>query len=355
MKNARSQTSDDSFYRRLIHDFSPWFDWLLLPLAFVLVAAVYLPAHSIGIQRRGDELQGVLKNLAKRDAALWRSVQRDQPALAVFEQGGLHAASLAEVELLFRSARQSIKKHVKHDEGSTDEADDGASNSAGKLAFLAQINDSLGSSTASRFFGPEQFICYGLGLWAMLLLGGRWRSIRRQSRALVRPLIEARKGEIFSPERAAWLRDQIDPAIRGMDTGRIAQHCLERFENAHDVATCESLVVSETELLFQERESRLAMVRFVIWAVPSIGFIGTVRGMGSALAEADSPESLSIVVGWLAVAFDTTLIALFLSIALMFVSHLFQRVLEEYVLNVQRKLNVELVGRLHAATAPLTL
>ena len=65
------------------------------------------------------------------------------------------------------------------------------------------------------------------------------------------------------------------------------------------------------------------LVRTVTWAVPILGFLGTVVGITLAIANIDPAglgESLGEVTGGLAVAFDTTALALTLSLALVFLT-----------------------------------
>jgi biopolymer transport protein ExbB/TolQ len=64
-----------------------------------------------------------------------------------------------------------------------------------------------------------------------------------------------------------------------------------------------------------------AMVRIIIWAIPILGFLGTVIGITIAIAGLDPKAlegSLSVVTSGLGVAFDTTALALALSMFLMF-------------------------------------
>ncbi len=63
-----------------------------------------------------------------------------------------------------------------------------------------------------------------------------------------------------------------------------------------------------------------AMVRLIIWAIPILGFLGTVIGITIAIAALDPKAlegSLNTVTGGLGVAFDTTALALALSMVLM--------------------------------------
>ena len=90
------------------------------------------------------------------------------------------------------------------------------------------------------------------------------------------------------------------------------------------------------------------MVRYIIWAIPSIGFIGTVRGIGEALGQAQQAVAGDIVgvTVSLGVAFNSTLIALLISIVIMFFMYQLQLVQERLVLDTQRYCDVNLIRHL---------
>ena len=69
------------------------------------------------------------------------------------------------------------------------------------------------------------------------------------------------------------------------------------------------------------------MIRYIAWAIPSVGFIGTVRGIGDALGQAHKAIEGDIfgVTKSLGVAFNSTLIALIISIVLMFLLYQLQQ------------------------------
>jgi len=91
-----------------------------------------------------------------------------------------------------------------------------------------------------------------------------------------------------------------------------------------------------------------SFVRLVIWAIPILGFLGTVIGITMALgnlAPKALEESLHGVMGGLAIAFDTTALALGLSMILMFVQYEVDR-RESALLNlVDLRVEGDLVGR----------
>ena len=94
-----------------------------------------------------------------------------------------------------------------------------------------------------------------------------------------------------------------------------------------------------------------ALVRIIIWATPMLGFLGTVVGITQALGDLD-PKMLATSIqtamdGLLAglyVAFDTTALALSLSILLMFFQFFVDRVESQLLLMVDTRVNEELGG-----------
>ena len=92
------------------------------------------------------------------------------------------------------------------------------------------------------------------------------------------------------------------------------------------------------------------MVRYIAWAIPSIGFIGTVRGIGDALAQAYKAVEgdISGVTVSLGVAFNSTFVALVLSIIIMFCLHQLQQSQEKLVLDCQRYADKRLLRHLVA-------
>lgn len=213
------------------------------------------------------------------------------------------------------------------------------------------LNDpSLSVGFLARALGYEQFISYVLTVWTLLMIARRWVEVREQEVRLEERPIELQPGEIVHPEDCVRLQAELlsfeDPPRGPSALSRSLFNCLRRFETSRDVAAAEAVVRSDSDAVVQDMDSSLSLARYVAWAVPSVGFIGTVRGIGQALSLADSPNNLPAIVGFLAVAFDTTLIALLLSIAIMLAMHLFQKHFEGYAAMLVRRCNDLLVSHL---------
>ena len=105
-----------------------------------------------------------------------------------------------------------------------------------------------------------------------------------------------------------------------------------------------SFVSTEIDAAAERLEAHQRLLAFIVWAIPTLGFIGTVVGIGTALLATVDLQSGDIIMRLQAesrvaveigVAFDTTLIALALSFVLMFALHLLQH-LEECMLSEEK-------------------
>ncbi|MFU8816492.1 MAG: MotA/TolQ/ExbB proton channel family protein [Pseudomonadales bacterium] len=186
----------------------------------------------------------------------------------------------------------------------------------------------------------EQEACFVLMFWAMAIMGFKFRQALRERRLLQQDLIPVSEGMSVLPEDTREYSRSIQALPEETQNyllPRALQAALQRFastRNIHDVseavkATCDS----ETDRL----DSELSMVRYIAWAIPSIGFIGTVRGIGEALGQAYRAVEGDIagVTASLGVAFNSTFTALVISIVIMFLMHQVQLIQERLVLDVQ--------------------
>ncbi len=89
------------------------------------------------------------------------------------------------------------------------------------------------------------------------------------------------------------------------------------------------------------------LVRFIVWAIPIMGFLGTVIGITVAIASLSPTqlENISGVVAGLGTAFDTTATALALSMVLMFLQFVLDRYEQSLLAVVDEKAWSSLAGR----------
>jgi len=182
----------------------------------------------------------------------------------------------------------------------------------------------------------EQESCFILMFWALAIMGYKARSILRERALLDLDLIPIAEGMRILPEDTREFARQVQALPdqgQGMLLPRALLSSLRRFNTTRNIAD----VSSSSQAIFESEadrlESELSMIRYISWAIPSIGFIGTVRGIGEALAQADKAVQGDIagVTQSLGVAFNSTFIALLISIFLMFLAYQLQLLQERLV------------------------
>ena len=197
----------------------------------------------------------------------------------------------------------------------------------------------------------EQEACLILALWALAIMGYKARGAMRERSLLQRDLLPLAEGVRILPEdtreHARGLR-ALPESQQRLLLPRVLLSALQRFGatgNVQDVSSAtQTLVNAEAERL----ESELSMIRYIAWAIPSIGFIGTVRGIGQALTLAYRAVEgdISGVTESLGVAFNSTFFALLVSIFIMFLVHQLQLLQERLVFETSDYCDERLIRRL---------
>jgi biopolymer transport protein ExbB/TolQ len=200
---------------------------------------------------------------------------------------------------------------------------------------------------------PEQEAAIIVTIWALLLVGLRFREIGAQRALLEAGYLKKDGGTVILPSDAReHLRtlDQLPPAQRESVLPRVLAAALKRFGATGNVQDASTTVHNVCESESNRLDAELSILRFSVWVTPAIGFVGTVRGIGLALqgAELAVQGDTSSVTNGLGIAFNSTLVALMLSIVLMYVLYEIQLAQERLVLDTENYAEQELISRLHS-------
>ena len=197
----------------------------------------------------------------------------------------------------------------------------------------------------------EQEACFILAIWAFAIIIYKSVVTYRQRLLLEKDLIPLSEDMRILPQDTRELSRRIQAlpaAVQAFLLPRALTTALRRFAatgNVQDASTsAREISQSEAERL----ESELSIIRYIAWAIPSIGFIGTVRGIGDALGQAQQAVlgDISGVTQSLGVAFNSTFIALVISIVLMFFIHQLQQMQERLVLDTEYYCDEHLIRHL---------
>jgi len=152
--------------------------------------------------------------------------------------------------------------------------------------------------------------------------------------------------------------DQQSSSARQSYLGRRVRDVLQAVQRKGSADGLDEELKYLADMDAARQQDSYGLVRIVIWATPMLGFLGTVVGITHALGDLD-PQQLATniqkamegLLSGLYVAFDTTALALSLSMVLMFLQFLLDRVESQALSLVDTRANEMLVGRFQEAGA----
>ncbi|MDG0996707.1 MAG: MotA/TolQ/ExbB proton channel family protein [Gammaproteobacteria bacterium] len=182
----------------------------------------------------------------------------------------------------------------------------------------------------------EQEACLILMFWAIYLMAEKFIHITKTDYLFE---VDFFKNCDMSSTAISTVVDDLENikgSVANTPLIRALKVCLRRFLISQDIHATAEVIEAECVALANKNEAENSMIRYLIWAIPSIGFIGTVRGIGQALAQADKALAGDItgMTNSLGVAFNSTLVALFVSMILMFLLYQLQRAQDSLTVSV---------------------
>lgn len=211
--------------------------------------------------------------------------------------------------------------------------------------------------------GWPQYVTTLLMFWCLGLLILKWLNLQKQRRAMLIQALPTDISEEINPSNLKDFHDHVInfPApLRNTYIVNRIRKALEFFyvrQNNPDVA---QMITAQSEIDAAKVSSSYATVKVFLWAIPIMGFIGTVLGIGAAIGGfgavfgageggdmSEIKEPLLNVLGSMGVAFDTTLLALVFSILLSFPASALQNQEDDLVTDVDEYCIDHLLKRLN--------
>jgi len=169
-------------------------------------------------------------------------------------------------------------------------------------------------------------VVFFLGLGELFV---RWRAGAREEALLKAGFLPEDEHTVLTPKDLGPIRRRVMGQF-DRDSGFVASLInlsILQFQSSRSVEQASGVMTSSLELLAHRVDLQYGLVRFVAWLVPTLGFIGTVFGLGASLAQAGDPAKeldLKEMAKTLAVGFDCTMVALSQSALLVFLLQLVQ-------------------------------
>ena len=201
----------------------------------------------------------------------------------------------------------------------------------------------------------EQELCVTLCMWALLLLGRQAWMTNKDRKLLDKDYVKLGEAQVVLPEDARVYSRPLENLPREEQDGfvpRLLMVAYNRFGATRSVQDAAEAVRDECDFEAASMDTKLSMVRFTAWAIPAVGFVGTVRGIGAALQEAQGAMGgdISGVTLGLGITFNATLTALVSCIIVMFWMHQLQQYQDRLVLDGRTYVDRQLLRKLRVVS-----
>jgi biopolymer transport protein ExbB/TolQ len=224
----------------------------------------------------------------------------------------------------------------------------------GSLGFYGLVfHGPLNHPLVKRYFAghPVEYmetVLFSIGLAALIL---KVMDIAGQRSWLGNSPLGPKSQDAEPMETCNALLQRLDKAPQSRQGEFFIRRLRAAMEHVRAHGSAETLN-DELKYLADIDASRLhagfGLFRVILWAIPILGFLGTVVGITMALNSVDlkSPDqSMLQVLNGLGLKFDTTAVALSMSMALMFVHFFVDRSANGLLEQVDRRVEQELSGR----------
>jgi biopolymer transport protein ExbB/TolQ len=199
--------------------------------------------------------------------------------------------------------------------------------------------------------------------WSIGFLILKSRKLASQKNALLLDLLPASIAEEIDEDTVDAFLEHVNMMPTRMRSSFMVKRIrkgLEHFSVRHSNPEVVNMMTSQSDIDAGAVHSSYSVVKVFIWAIPILGFIGTVLGISNAvggfsgaLDQAQDIEvlktSLNGVTSGLAVAFDTTLVALVMSLLVSFPVSMMQKREEDFLGQVDEYCSDNLLKRLNDA------
>ena len=197
----------------------------------------------------------------------------------------------------------------------------------------------------------EQELCVTLCMWSLLLLGRQAWITNKDRKLLDKDYVRIGEAQVVLPEDARVYSRPLEALPREEQDGflpRLLMVAYNRFGATRSVQDAAEAVRDECDFEAASMDTKLSMVRFTAWAIPAVGFVGTVRGIGAALQEAQGAMGgdISGVTMGLGITFNATLTALVSCIIVMFWMHQLQQYQDRLVLDGRTYVDRQLLRKM---------
>jgi MotA/TolQ/ExbB proton channel family len=225
------------------------------------------------------------------------------------------------------------------------------------IGLLALVKNSF---VGQVFFtgGWVNYAEFILFFWGLGILFLKIRKTRHQRDALLLDVLPDRLGRRINSSTVGKFIDHLYGLPEHLRDSMMVNHIrkgLELFEVRSNNSEVGSLLDAQSAIDANKIGGSYALLKVFLWAIPILGFIGTVLGLSFAMAGFGAADltnmdalkgAVTSITSGLATAFNTTLLGLILSMLLIFPMSSIQKMEEDTLNNIDAFCNEVLLPRL---------
>lgn len=226
------------------------------------------------------------------------------------------------------------------------------------VMFFAVRETTVGKMFVDRGFTP--YAMTFLFTWSIAIIFFKWSKLALQRKVLDVKIVPDDMDFVLSvttvDQVLSRVMKSVDDARNFVLFNRIFT-VLSNLRNLGRVSDVDEMLRSHADLDESSVETSYSLLRGFIWAIPVLGFIGTVMGLsvaiggfGDVLSKTSDPtalaESLKGVTGGLSTAFETTLLALLFALVLQLLVTFLHKSEEEFLDSCSEYCQRNVVGKL---------
>lgn len=226
----------------------------------------------------------------------------------------------------------------------------------GTLRFIPEHH--FTAMFTERGITPYPIVLFGF--WTLFLLQIKKSKIRLQRKPLALSILPPDRSFVLTPTTAEAVLKRIAQNAETPKDFLLYRRILLtllNLKNLGRVADVDNILRSQADRDNDAMETSYTIANGFLWAIPILGFIGTVLGLSDAIgsfggvlsADADMSSlipTLKNVTGGLSTAFETTLIALVIALALQLYSVTIRKQEEEFLDECGEYCSINIVSRL---------
>lgn len=205
--------------------------------------------------------------------------------------------------------------------------------------------------------GDIQASIYALFIYSLFELFEKQKYIKAQYEGFALGLLPVRDQLVLSPEEVAKIKlDTIKMEQKGKSllVADFIKKACTQYRNDQSISETLQVFNAQVETSKAELEGKLETVRYLLGAVISLGFIGTLIGLSTSIGMAHlakTVEGMPEITRNLNVAFDTTLVALLTGLILNFFYHRYLENLDTFYSRTKSYIIDNLISRIYKAAA----